>query len=189
MKCLACGAEMRLTDVRPDRTTVCGIERHTFRCSACTHTAQRLTLNRARVPITNLPVVIPRKAPVIDLQNGRPAAQSAWANSIEKVNSKQADLKQRAAATTDWGSVVEKLSIALKQQAVAARAMAAARTVEKLRSRQTSLPVRMADSEFNRVWNGQVPDEAASKPVVSAPDLEMAELLESFPKDGSARSE
>ena len=66
MKCLACGAEMRLTDVRPDRTTVCGIERHTFRCSACTHTAQRLTFDRARVPITNLPVVIPRKAPVID---------------------------------------------------------------------------------------------------------------------------
>ena len=88
MKCLACGAEMRLIDVRPDRTTVCGIERHTFRCSACTHTAQRLTLNRARVPITNLPVVIPPKAPVIDPHNGRPAAQSAWAKSIEKVNNK-----------------------------------------------------------------------------------------------------
>ena len=72
MKCLACGAEMRLTEVCPDRTTVCGIERHTFRCSACTHTAQRLMLNRARVPITNLPVVIPRKAPVIDLHDGGP---------------------------------------------------------------------------------------------------------------------
>jgi hypothetical protein len=171
MKCLACSAEMRLTDVRPDRTTVCGIERHTFRCSACTHTAQRLMLNRARAPITNLPVVIPRKAPVIDLHNGRPAAQSAWAKSIEKVNNKQADLKQRAAATTDWGSVVEKLSSALKQQAEAARAEAAARTLEKLRSRQTRLPVRMADSEFNRVWNGQCSDEVASEPVVSAPDL------------------
>jgi hypothetical protein len=169
MKCLACGAEMRLTDVRPDRTTVCGIERHTFRCSACAHTAQRLMLNRARVPITNLPVVI--KAPVIDPHNGRPAAQSAWAKSIEKVNNKQADLKQRAAATTDWGSVVEKLSSALKQQAEAARAEAAARTLEKLRSRQTRLPVRMADSEFNRVWNGQCSDEVASEPVVSAPDL------------------
>ena len=102
MKCLACGAEMRLTDVRPDRTTVCGIERHTFRCSACTHTAQRLVLNRPRVPITNLPVVIPPKAPVIDPHNG-PAAQSAWAKSIEKVNNKQAELKQRAAATTEDG--------------------------------------------------------------------------------------
>ena len=117
MKCLACSAEMRLTEVCPDRTTVCGIERHTFRCSACAHTAKRLILNRSRVPITNLPVVIPPKAPVIDPHNGRPAAQSAWAKSIEKVNNKQAELKQRAAATTDWGSVVEKLSTALKQQA------------------------------------------------------------------------
>ena len=143
-------------DVRTDATTVCGIERHTFRCSACAHTAQRLMLNRVRIPITNLPVV--SKAPVIDVQNGRPAAQSAWAKSIEKVNSKQADLKQRAAATTDWGSVVEKLSTALKQQAGAARAEALARAVEKVRGRQTGLPVRMADSEFDRVWYGQRPD-------------------------------
>jgi len=156
MRCLACGAEMRLMDVRTDATTVCGIERHTFRCSACAHTAQRLMLNRVRIPITNLPVV--SKAPVIDVQNGRPAAQSAWAKSIEKVNSKQADLKQRAAATTDWGSVVEKLSTALKQQAGAARAEALERAVEKIRGRQTGLPVRMADSEFDRVWYGQRPD-------------------------------
>jgi hypothetical protein len=170
MKCLACSAEMCLTDVRPDRTTVCGIERHTFRCSACTHTAQRLMLNRARVPITNLPVVIPGKAPVLDLNNGRPTAQSAWAKSVEKVNSKQADLKQRTAATTDWGSVVEKLSTALKQQAGAARAEALARAVEKVRGRQTGLPVRMADSEFDRVWYGHCPDEAP-KPSASGPEL------------------
>jgi hypothetical protein len=170
MKCLACSAEMRLTDVHPDRTTVCGIERHTFRCSACAHTAQRLMLNRVRMPITNLPVVIPRKAPVIDLHNGHPTAQSAWAKSIEKVNSKQSELKQRAAATTDWGSVVEKLSTALKQQAGAARAEALARAVEKVRGRQTGLPVRMADSEFARVWYGHCSDDAP-KPTASGPGL------------------
>ena len=176
MKCLACSAEMRLTEVCPDRTTVCGIERHTFRCSACAHTAKRLILNRSRVPITNLPVVIPPKAPVIDPHNGRPAAQSAWAKSIEKVNNKQAELKQRAAAATDWASVVEKLSIRLKQQAVAARAEALARTVEKLRSRQMALkepavPVRTVDREFDRVWNAQCPDGVAPKPVASVPGL------------------
>ena len=158
MKCLACSAEMRLTEVCPDRTTVCGIERHTFRCSACAHTVQRLVLNRVRVPISNLPVVM------------RPAAQSAWAKSIEKVNNKQAELKQRAAATTEWGSVVEKLSVRLKQQAVAARAEALARTVEKLRSLHTGLPVRMADSEFDRVWYGHCPGEAATKPVALGPE-------------------
>jgi hypothetical protein len=71
------------------------------------------------------------------------------------VNNKQAELKQRAATTTEWGSVIEKLSIRLKQQAVAARAEASARSVEKLRSRHTGLPVRMADSEFDRVWYGR----------------------------------
>jgi hypothetical protein len=170
MKCLACGGEMRLMGVRTDTTTECGIERHTLRCSACTHTAQRLMLNRVRMPITNLPVVIPRNTTNVDLQNGHPAAQSAWASAIDKVNRKQADLKRRAAATIDWGSVVEKLSIRLKQQAVAARAEALARTVEKLRSRHTGLPVRMADSEFDRVWYGHCPDEAAPKPVALGPE-------------------
>jgi len=47
-KCLACGGEMRLMGVRTDTTTECGIERHTLRCSACAHTAQRLMLNRVR---------------------------------------------------------------------------------------------------------------------------------------------
>jgi hypothetical protein len=157
MKCLACSAEMRLTEVRPDERG--GIERHTFRCSACAHMAKRLMLNLSRVPTTHLPTVIPPKAPVIDPHNGRPAAaQSAWSKSIEKVKNKQAELKLRAAATTDWGSVVEELSAALKQQAGAARAEALARAIEKRRGRQTGLAVRMADSEFDRVWYGHTPD-------------------------------
>jgi DNA-binding helix-hairpin-helix protein with protein kinase domain len=99
-------------------------------------------------------------------------AQSAWAKSIEKVNNKQAELKQRAAATTEWGSVVEKLSIRLKQQAVAARAEALARTVEKRRSQQMALderaaPLTTADREFDRIWYGQCADEVAPKSVAS----------------------
>jgi hypothetical protein len=171
MKCLACGAEMRLMDVQTDTTTVCGIERHTFRCSTCPQTAQRLMFNRPRMPIIHLPVVTQPKA--IDLQMGRPAAGSGWVNAVEKLNSKQADLKQRTAMTVrtpDWGSAVEKLSIRLKQQAVAARAEALARTVEKLRSRHTGLPVRITDSEFDRVWYGHCPDEAAPKPVALGPE-------------------
>jgi len=179
MKCLACGAEMRLMDVQTDTTTVCGIERHTFRCSTCPQTAQRLMFNRPRMPIIHLPVVTRPKAPAIDLQMGRPAAGSGWVNAVEKLNSKQADLKQRTAMTVrtpDWGSAVEKVSIALKQQAVSARAAAWARTVERLRSRQMALkeravPVRTVDREFDRVWNAQCPDGAAPKPVASVPGL------------------
>ena len=86
------------------------------------------------------------------------------------MNNKQAELKQRAAATTEWGSVVEKLSVRLKQQAVTARAEALARTVEKLRSRHTGPPVRITDSEFDRVWYGHCPIEAAPKPVALGPE-------------------
>jgi hypothetical protein len=99
------------------------------------------------MPIIHLPVVTRPKAPAIDLQMGRPAAGSGWVNAVEKLNSKQADLKQRTAMTVrtpDWGSAVEKVSIALKQQAVAARAAAWARTVERLRSRQMALKERAA---------------------------------------------
>ena len=145
MKCLACDAEMRLMDVQTDTTTVCGIERHTFRCSTCPQTAQRLMFNRLRMPIIHLPVVTQPKA--IDLQMGRPAAGSGWVNAVEKLNSKQADLKQRMAMTVrtpDWGSAVEKVSIALKEQASEARAAAWARTMEKLRSRQMALKERAA---------------------------------------------
>jgi hypothetical protein len=177
MKCLACGAEMRLMDVQTDTTTVCGIERHTFRCSTCPQTAQRLMFNRPRMPIIHLPVVTQPKA--IDLQMGRPAAGSGWVNAVEKLNSKQADLKQRTAMTVrtpDWGSAVEKVSIALKQQAVAARAAALARALEKLRSQQMALderaaPLTTADREFDRIWYGQCADEVAPKPVASAHEL------------------
>jgi hypothetical protein len=159
MKCLACSAEMRLTEVCPDERTVGGIERHTFRCSACAHTAKRLILNRPRTPITNLPVVVPPKAPVTEPVNGRAPAQSVWAKSIEKVNDKQAELKQRAATTIEWGSVVEKLSIRLKQQAGAAKVEALRRAVEKVRGGPTRLPGRMSDSDFDRVWYGHSGDE------------------------------
>ena len=66
----------------------------------------------------------------------------------------------------DWRRVVDKVSTALKEQAVAARATAWAKTLEKLRSRQMALkeradPVRNVDWEFDRVRNGQCLDEAA----------------------------
>jgi hypothetical protein len=42
---------------------------------------------------------------------------------------------------------------------------------EKLLSLHTGLLVRMSDSEFDRVWYGRCPDEAAPKPVASGPEL------------------
>jgi hypothetical protein len=150
---------MRLTDVEVDTSTVRALERHSFRCSACPQTAQRLMLHRVRKPITHLPVVItPSEPPTTKLQMGRRAAPSAWANAIDKVNARHAALKEEAAKAPDWGSVVEKLSVALKEQADAMRAFKAS-AVEQLRSRQVVLKeragsVRATDDEFDRVWNG-----------------------------------
>jgi hypothetical protein len=152
VKCSACRSEMRLTDVEVDTSTVRALERHSFRCSACPQTAQRLILHRLRKPIIHLPVVItPSEPPTTKLQMGRRADPSAWANAIDKVNARHAALKEQAAKTPEWGSVVEKLSVALKEQAGA---------VEQLRSRQVVLKeragsVRASDDEFDRVWNGQ----------------------------------
>jgi hypothetical protein len=180
MKCLACGAEMRLMDVRADTTTPFGIERRVFQCLSCRQIAQRLMLNRVRMPIINLPVVItPTDPPATQLQMGRRAAPNARVNAIDKVNIPQAALKEQAAEaekTPDWGSAVEKLSVALKAQATAVRASNWARTVEKLRSRQMALKERAAtartvDREFDHVWTGQNPDRPARKPVAQAPEL------------------
>ena len=129
MKCLACGAEMRLMDVRTDTAAPFGIERRVFQCLSCRQFAQRLRLNRPRMAVAHLPAAEPQLQPC--------GAQSERANVVEEDNSEQSALKQQPAV--DWGLAVESSSIALKQQAVAARASAWARTIEKLRERQMAL--------------------------------------------------
>ncbi len=143
MKCLACGAEMRLMDVRTDTAAPFGIERRVFQCLSCRQLAQRVRLNRPRMAITHLPAARSVSEPLnIELQLRHSEAKSERANVVEEANSGQSALKQQPAV--DWGLAVERSSIALKQQAVAARASAWARTIEKLRERQMALKERGA---------------------------------------------
>ena len=67
---------------------------------------------------------------------------SVLPNAVEKLHSTQAALEDQD--VTDWLPTVEKLSMALKERAVAARASAWAKTVEKLRNRQMALKERAA---------------------------------------------
>ena len=127
MKCLACGAEMRLMDVRTDTAAPFGIERRVFQCLSCRQIAQRLRLNRPRMAIAHSR---PRD---FEPQLEPSGTQSERANVVEEVNSGQSALKQQPAV--DWGLAV---------QAVAARASAWARTIEKLRERQMALKERGA---------------------------------------------
>jgi hypothetical protein len=118
MQCLGCRADnqMRLMDVvRDDTIKVPVIEHHTYMCSACRHIARRLVFRRAKTPITHLPVIT---TPIDELWKGRVAAPRAWGNAVEKLRSRQTDLKQRGAA--------EKITASTK-------------AVEKVRSKQAAL--------------------------------------------------
>ena len=144
MQCLACGAEMQLREVvLADIPTMPGFERHTFRCSACPQVARRLVICRAKMPVVDplVPSAAP-EAPTTNLQTGQQAAGSVLPNAVEKLHSTQAALEDQD--VTDWLPTVEKLSMALKERAVAARASAWAKTVEKLRNRRMALKERAA---------------------------------------------
>ena len=111
MKCLGCGAEMRLMQVDPrgDPTAALAFERHTFKCSACSRISQRLVFSRAEMPANNLPVVTPRQEqPPVNLQ--------------ERV--------------TVWTTEVNELRKRRTEQIAAAKAMAWAKAVEKVRNRR-----------------------------------------------------
>ena len=157
MRCLARGAEMQLREVvLADIPTMPGFERHTFKCSACAQVARRLVICRAKMPVVDplVPPIAP-EAPTTNLQTGQQAAGSVLPNAVEKLHSTQAALEDQD--VTDCLPTVEKLSMALKERAVAARASAWAKTVEKVRSRQMALKERAATAgtnapagEFNR---------------------------------------
>jgi hypothetical protein len=136
MKCLACGAEMRLMDVRTDTAAPFGIERRVFQCLSCRQLAQRLRLNRPRMAFAHSR---PRD---FEPQLEPSGSQSERANVVEEVNSGQSALKQQP--VVDWGLAMDGPSIGLKQQAVAARASAWARTIERVRERQMALKERGA---------------------------------------------
>ena len=122
MKCLACGAEMRLFEVRTDTTTPFGIERRVFQCSSCRQSAQRLRFDRSRLPVTTSATMTHTNAPAIRLQGDCSEPSSRAALAEETLHS----------------------SIALNEEAGAGRASAWARTVEKLRIRQMALEERAA---------------------------------------------
>jgi hypothetical protein len=139
MKCLACGAEMRLLDVRTDTTTPFAIERRIFQCSSCRQTAQRLGFDRSGLPDCSAPA-LKTYAPAIRLQSDRSAAGGTPGHAGEKLISRE--IAATPQKSVDWGSVVSKVSITLKAQAREARAATWARTMEKLRSRQMALKER-----------------------------------------------
>jgi hypothetical protein len=96
---------MLLTDVlRDDTMKVPVIEHQIYMCSACRHIARRLVFSRAKMPVTHLPVIA---TPIDKLWKERVAAPRTWGNAVEKLSSRQIDLKEKAAAkTAGWTNAV-----------------------------------------------------------------------------------
>jgi hypothetical protein len=101
MRCVVCRAEMHLMQVDLADTPMAGFERHTFKCSTCSHISRRLLLSRPRPPVTNFPPVAQHpEPPASKLQMKRVAAESALAKLSEKLRSKQTALKEQAAVAS-----------------------------------------------------------------------------------------
>jgi hypothetical protein len=110
--------------VRDDTSNVSGFERHIFKCSVCPQIARRFVFSRVKMPVTHLPVIT---TPTHNLWKGV-AAPNAWEKAVETLRSRQADLKERAAAakTAGWTKGVEK--VRSKQAALAEPAAVASRS-------------------------------------------------------------
>jgi hypothetical protein len=160
MKCLACGASMRLMQVeqRGDPTLEVAFERHTFKCSACSQISQRLVFSRPRSPVIDVGVEPPpRHPPSANLQIRRLAGANALAKVAEnlRLRRRRIGAEARAAAPTDsiWPEGFEKpQSQNAPVQERQDRAPKARRTptwaelVEKVRTRQMAVQDRAGAS-------------------------------------------
>jgi hypothetical protein len=155
MKCLACGASMRLMQVEPrgDSKSEVAFERHTFKCSACLQLSQRMVFSRPRSPITDLRVPPPpRYPPSANLQMSRIAAANALAKVAEKLRSRRRQIATEARAAVPIGSIwSEGFEKHQSQDTVvqerhrspeARRTSTWAEVVEKVRTRQIALQDR-----------------------------------------------
>ena len=94
MRCMACGAEMILTNVvRDDAMAVLGFERHTFRCSKCHDVDRRLVFikhgrqdDAEPMPLHAAPPIAP-SSPVQD-------EQGFFRRVLAKLRSREVDVER-----------------------------------------------------------------------------------------------
>jgi hypothetical protein len=84
MRCLACGAEMRLIQVAPDETTMfAGYEQYTFECSGCHLHVRRLVSSHEIGPFAEERMRLPPGW--LKTQNMDESAQVAWAHALSNL--------------------------------------------------------------------------------------------------------
>jgi hypothetical protein len=108
MRCIGCGAQMVLTAAVPDETmAVQGFEHQTFRCFDCGAMEQRHTFvagNPASAEVTAPAPISPPTACIEEAPAANDTVSGAWTRAVEKLRSRQAEIRQRAEAAkrTDW---------------------------------------------------------------------------------------
>ena len=149
MKCLACGAEMRLMQVeqRGDPALEVVFERHTFKCSACPQISQRLVFSRPRSPLTDLSFAPPSKFPQsTDLQVARLAGPTPLAKVAENLRNKRRRISIQARAVAPEGFKHERQDAPVQERRDRSpengRISTWAEAVEKVRTRQIALQNR-----------------------------------------------
>jgi hypothetical protein len=107
MRCMVCGAEMRVMQVVPDETmAVPGYERHTLQCSDCGDVEQRLVFSREKTPVDSVPT--PPVAPVAPesvAPGSKPEREHVAAESKpdnERVAAESKPDSERVAAPSAW---------------------------------------------------------------------------------------
>lgn len=200
MRCMACGAEMRLVGVSLTDTPMAGFERHTFKCSTCSHVSRRLVLG-PRPPIANLPLVAQHPEPpaarlqikgvVVPAAAQEPAAPARtfnWVEMFEKHRSQHTPT-QGGSATARISSTLKAIESRRSPQIAAQKASAPPtstwpETVEKVRRQQSALQETTAVGKRrpSRTWAEAVEElrrrqAALSERAASSPAADPAELV------------
>jgi hypothetical protein len=108
IKCLACGAKMRLMQMeqRGNLTSEVAFERHTFKCSACPQISQRLVFSRSRSPNTDLRVAPPPShLPSANLQVRWVARANALAKVAENLRNRRRRIGTEARGARPTASI------------------------------------------------------------------------------------
>jgi len=109
MRCLACGAVMRLVRVVKETSlSVAGYEQHSWTCPGCGDVEERLAFSREGTPIADASVdeATHHTPPVTELKVDHELVAGAWAKAVAKLRHRQATLAGRATGPNDAGSVV-----------------------------------------------------------------------------------
>jgi hypothetical protein len=84
MRCIVCGAEMRLMQVvQDDSMMVSGCERHTLQCSGCDEVERRFVFSRANEP--SEPVLVHSIYPPMQ------SVPNVWARAVARLRGRQID--------------------------------------------------------------------------------------------------